>query len=307
MYTPTKGRNRNVNFRSLFTTKDALKTTVAFIRCLVYLIVHGKRVDKVYSDDGPEFKGIFKQFCENPMGLIEQHPVLKTAFTNAQKFFGFLKKGQEIRPIEWILFNPQTGSDRRTAIVERFNRTLKGKLERLDLEYNESTASGKSWEQFMGAVLFAYNYGTTHRSLFELMNHNAPVVKTLRGIAHRRTGDKPYVYTKRSWIHPHRPKQFRNIGDKLLGIENRIRDISPGSIDAYEKKEAVIVALKRKQDKQLRDYYNQRPATSFPDDGGDIVVQTRKLKKAGYEGHLDDLFGKQQNDKSQTVLVKRRR
>ena len=86
---------------------------------------------------------------------------------------------------------------------------------------------------------------------------------------------------------------------------NRIRDISPGSIDA--KKEAVIVALKRKQNKQLREYYNQRPATSFPDDGGDIVVQTRKLKKAGYEGHLDDLFGKRRNDTSQTVLVKRRR
>ena len=116
----------------------------------------------IYSDNGPEFKGIFKQFCKNPMGMIEQHPILKTAFNNAQKFFGFLKKGQEIQPIEWILFNPQTGSDRRTAIVERFNRTLKGKLERLDLEYNKSTASGKSWEQFMGAVLFAYNYGTTH-------------------------------------------------------------------------------------------------------------------------------------------------
>ena len=51
-----------------------------------------------------KFKGIFKQFCENPMGKIEQHPVLKTAFNNAQKFFGFLKKGQEIRAIEWILF-----------------------------------------------------------------------------------------------------------------------------------------------------------------------------------------------------------
>ena len=36
-------------------------------------------------------------------------------------------------------------------------------------------------------------------------------------------------------------------------------------------------------------------------------MQTRKLKKAGYEGHLDDLFGKRRNDKSQTVLVKRRR
>ena len=43
-----KVRKKNVNFRSLFTTKDALQTTVVFIRCLVYLIVHGKRVDKVY-------------------------------------------------------------------------------------------------------------------------------------------------------------------------------------------------------------------------------------------------------------------
>ena len=45
----------------------------------------------------------------------------------------------------------------------------------------------------MGATLFAYNYGTTHKGLFELMNHNAPVVKTLKGIAHRRTDDKPCV------------------------------------------------------------------------------------------------------------------
>ena len=85
---------------------------------------------------------------------------------------------------------------------------------------------------------------------------------------------------------------------------NRILDISPGSIDAH--KEAVIVALKRKQNKELRDYYNQCRATSFPEDGGDIVVQTRKLNKAGYEGHLDDLFGKHHNEKSQTVLVKHR-
>ena len=83
-----------------------------------------------------------------------------------------------------------------------FNRTLKGKLERLDLEYNESGASVKSWEQFMGATLFAYNHGTTLRGLFELMNHKAPIVKTFKGIAHRRTGDKPYVYNKRTWIHP---------------------------------------------------------------------------------------------------------
>ena len=69
----------------------------------------------------------------------------------------------------------------------------------------------------------------------------------------------------------------------------------------------MIVALKRKQNKQLREYYNQHPATSFPGNGGDIVVQTRKLKKAGYKGHLDDLFGKRRNDTSQTVLVKRRR
>ena len=129
-----------MNFRSMFTAKDSLQTTVAFIRCLVYLFIHGKRVDKVYSDKGPEFKSIFKQFCENPVDMINTHPVLKTAFNNAQKFFGYLKKGQEIRPIEWIMFNPQTGSDRRTAIVEHFNRTLKDKLERLDLEYNESSA-----------------------------------------------------------------------------------------------------------------------------------------------------------------------
>ena len=90
--------------------------------------------------------------------------------------------------------------------MERFNRTLKGKLERLDLEYNESSASGKSWEQFMGTTLFAYNYGTTHRGLFELINHNTPIVKTLKGIAHRRMGDKPYVYNRRAWIHPRRPK-----------------------------------------------------------------------------------------------------
>ena len=161
----------------------------------------------------------------------------------------------------------------------------------------------------MGATLFAYNYGTTHRGLFELMNHNAPIVKTLTGMAHRRTGDKPYVYNKRAWIHPRRPKQFKNEADKLAGIQNpnynRILDISPGSIDA--RKEAVIVALKRKQNKDLREYYNQRRATSFPEDGGDIVVQTRKLNKAGYEGHLDDLFGKRRNEKSQTVLVKQRR
>ena len=78
----------------MFTAKDSLQTTVAFIRCLVYLIIHGKRVDKVYSDEGPEFKSIFNQFCENPM--IDMHPVLKTAFNSAQKFF--LKKDKRLDP-----------------------------------------------------------------------------------------------------------------------------------------------------------------------------------------------------------------
>ena len=72
-YTPNKARKRHVNFISMFTAKDSLQTTVAFIRCLVYLIIHGKHVDKVYSDEGLEFKSIFKQFCENPMGMIDTH------------------------------------------------------------------------------------------------------------------------------------------------------------------------------------------------------------------------------------------
>ena len=76
----------------------------------------------------------------------------------------------------------------------------------------------------MGAILFAYKYGTTHiyRGLFEMMNHNAPVLKTLKGIAHRHMGDKPYVHNKRAWTHPRLSKQFKNEGDKLLGLQNSL-------------------------------------------------------------------------------------
>ena len=88
--------------------------------------------------------------------------------------------------------NPVQSTDRfrqeNGYIMERFNRTLKGKLERLDVEYNESSVSGKSWEQFMGATLFAYNYGTTHRSLFELTNHKC---------SHRENIERYSTQTKR--------------------------------------------------------------------------------------------------------------
>ena len=170
----------------------------------------------------------------------------------------------------------------------------------MDLEYNEVGAAGKQWENFMGAALFAYNYGSTHRALFDLFNRNSPILKTITGIAHRKGGDRPYTYTKRAYIYPRRPKQYKNEADRLAGRSNPnysiIPDISPGSIDAQ--KEAIIVAVKRKQNQDLRDYYDRRYPTRFPG-----VAVTRKLNKAGYEGHLDDLFGKRRNEKSQLVYV----
>ena len=140
----------------------------------------------------------------------------------------------------------------------------------------------------MGAALFAYNYGSIHRALFGLFNRNSPILKTITGIAHRKGGDRPYTYTKRAYIYPRRPKQYKNEADRLAGRSNpnysKIPDISPGSIDAQ--KEAIIVAVKRKQNQDLRDYYDSRYPTCFPG-----VAVTQKLNKAGYEGHLDDLFG----------------
>ena len=57
------------------------------------------QVDHLYVDEGSEFKGEFKQYCEN--NNIQLH-----------------------------VFSPQTGSKRRLAIVERFNRTLRRLLEK---------------------------------------------------------------------------------------------------------------------------------------------------------------------------------
>ena len=71
--------------------------------------------------------------------------------------------------IEWEMFDPKEGSDRRTAIVERFNRTLKDMLTRVDFQYNENR--GTQWNHIMLTGLHAYNFEKNHRGLHEMVEH----------------------------------------------------------------------------------------------------------------------------------------
>ena len=85
--------------------------------------------------------------------------VLRVESDDETMFKGVFQEEVERQGIHWYFVKPSVSGPLKTkvGIVERFNRTLNGKLERLDLEYNEVGGAGKQWENFMGAALFAYN------------------------------------------------------------------------------------------------------------------------------------------------------
>jgi hypothetical protein len=94
------------------------------------------QIDKLYVDEGSEFKGDFKQYCE--------------------------KQG-----IHLIVFSPQTGSKRRLAIVERFNRTLRRLLEK-EVHMN----SKKPIKDLIPNALDLYNRYLNHRGIEQFLRRD---------------------------------------------------------------------------------------------------------------------------------------
>lgn len=161
--------------------KDPKKTLNAFIKSLLYLAAWGRRVSRVFTDEGSEFKNeMMKSFCENPMKYIvdnryyqEQYlpkwskqagmdPPLKSSKgkPTVDTVFGGKFK---IDPIELIIFNPNEGSKRKLAIVERFNRTVKATFRKIGLIMNDNNES--QWNKERNTFATLYNMQATHHGL----------------------------------------------------------------------------------------------------------------------------------------------
>jgi hypothetical protein len=94
------------------------------------------KIDRLYVDDGSEFKGYFGQFCEE--NKIWIHP-----------------------------FRPQEGSKRRLGIVERFNRTLRRLMDK------QINMKGKmTIDKLIPYALDLYNRYLNHRGIADFFRRN---------------------------------------------------------------------------------------------------------------------------------------
>jgi len=186
-------------------TKTSANTLKALLSCLIYLYHHGNQVDVVYSDDGKEFKGEVQEFCNNTRLFLQTHPhVHEEIRLKERKMFAQEGKKQyrnknlvfKMLPdhIRWNTFNPNEGSKRRTGIVERFNRTLKGLLRKITHDpETRQVIPGIDLEEALLYVLGTYNMIKNHRTMFETMNpglhynpkHDTPVTPHTMSIPYK--------------------------------------------------------------------------------------------------------------------------
>ena len=111
--------------------QDMTKEATLLNRTGVYGTDIKFQIDTLYVDEGGEFKGVFKNYCESKG--IHVHPFLNVEFDE----------------LKW-----------RLGIVERFNRTLRGLLEK------EKAIQGKKpFKDLLPQCLAKYNRHTNHRGV----------------------------------------------------------------------------------------------------------------------------------------------
>ena len=119
------------------------------------------KVKVLYSDDGGEFKGAFKQWCTT-------------------------------KNIRQVLFKPLTGKKTRLGIVERFNRTFRRYYE-VYLKTHPGTSTNLT--VLIPEILKEYNREKDHKSIRRFWKRNFPKGKRLRGFGGSLTNPIKLVFT----------------------------------------------------------------------------------------------------------------
>lgn len=150
-------------------THSSAKVLNAMLHCLIYIYNMGQKVDEIYSDAGKEFMGIVSEFCRDPRMFFKTHSEFegkmhKFAADMGMQLGNFFAK---LPPnIKWTMFDPNTGSKRRMGIVERFNRTLKDLMRKVEKTFD---GKGHNWERLILHVVNKYNVHDNHRTLHKVL------------------------------------------------------------------------------------------------------------------------------------------
>jgi hypothetical protein len=188
---PTRKQRRAARKKIKGVNKDARTTLNAFVKALLYMNLWGRKVRRVSTDEGSEFKNnMMMAFCKDPMQYLCDHTQMwrKDYVSKWSEGMGYdpplpfhrskpspaeLFKGKfKIEPIELIILDARTGSKRRLSVIERFNRTIKTNFRKIGFFMTDKNES--QWNKFRNDLATHYNFHSNHHGLSRfLIKHMA--------------------------------------------------------------------------------------------------------------------------------------
>jgi hypothetical protein len=148
------------------------------------------QVDKIFTDDGGEFGGAYKELCED-------------------------------RGIALYRLSPKTGSKHRTGIVERFNKTLRRYYFKWMAEHpNES----HYFNNALPKVLIEYNRHMDHRSIRDFFRTKGKLAEDKYGKGVFAFSPRMMATEKREkeWVE-YKRKQMRDVDAKYKDVIKKLK------------------------------------------------------------------------------------
>lgn len=211
----TEGRDwRDKSKRVSLSNKDAPKVLRAFKKILAHMDRETEtlnrfenfkgsvqfKIDRLYVDEGSEFKGEFTKFCSD-------------------------------EGIRLVIFKPNEGTKRRLAIVERFNRTLRRYMDK-QIEMNGK----KQIKDLLPAVMNMYNKFSNHRGVSEYFRKDMKKGETWQ----KSGKEKARFFPAMMHANGVEDDYIQFMINKTRGVEkhyeNKIKSLTPGTRVKYYKR-----------------------------------------------------------------------